>query len=156
MNYIDPETGEEKVAPYLEGTTMGDYIKSVNYADEAIGELITKLDEEGLLEDTVIVIYGDHDSKLKKSEYVRLYNYDPVTDSIKDETSEDYKAVDYYTYELNRKVPLIIWSKDNKTEIKVDKVMGMYDVQPTLGNLFNFYNPYEYFNSLNNRIFLSK
>ena len=149
MNYIDSETGEEKIAPYLDGTTMGDYLNSVNYADSAIGELLERLDTEGLLEDTVIVIYGDHDSKLKKAEYNRLYNYDPVTDSIKDKSSEDYIKVDYYSYEINRSVPLIIWSKDNKKEVKIDKVMGMYDVQPTLGNMFNFYNPF----ALGNDIF---
>ena len=142
MPYIDPETNEEKRAPYLEGTTMGDYIKSVNYADKALGHLIEGLDEKGLLEDTVIVIYGDHDSKIKKNQYVRLYNYDPVTDSIKDKDSEDYIPVDYYSYEINRKVPFIIWTKNNRVTLKVDEVMGMYDAQPTLGNMLNFNNPY--------------
>ena len=33
------------------------------------------LDEEGLLDNTVILIYGDHDNKLKKSEYNKFYNY---------------------------------------------------------------------------------
>ena len=142
MKYNDPVTGEEKVAPYLEGTTIGDYIKSVNYADAAIGELINRLDEENILDDTVIVIYGDHDAKLKKSEYNRYYNYDPVKDEIKDKTDESYVVVDDYTYELNREVPFIIWTKNNQYSMKVDKVMGMYDVQPTLANMFNFHNPY--------------
>ena len=142
MHYIDPETGEEKQAPYLTGTTMGDYIRSVNYADNALGQLMNSLDEKGLLEDTVILIYGDHDSKLKKSEYVRLYNYDPITDSIKDKEDETYKEVDYYSYEINRKVPFIIWTKNNRVTTTVSEVTGMYDAQPTLGNMFNFYNPY--------------
>ena len=142
MHYNDPETGEEKIADYLEGTTIGDYIKSANYADAAIGEFINGLDEAGILDDTVIVIYGDHDAKIKASEYVRYYNYDPVTDEIKDSESEDYKMIDYYTYELNRAVPFIIWTKNNQYSMNVTEVMGMYDVQPTLGNMFNFYNPY--------------
>lgn len=149
MPYIDPETGENKIAPYLEGTTMGDYIKSVNYADKAIGQLMDGLDEAGLLDDTVIVIYGDHDSKLKKTEYARLYNYDPVTDDIKSKDSENYVNVDYYTYELNRKVPLIIWTKENRITTEITQAMGMYDVQPTLGNMFNFHNRY----ALGNDIF---
>lgn len=141
MHYTD-EFGEEKTAPYLEGTTMGDYIRSVNYADNAIGQLMNDLDERGLLENTVILIYGDHDSKLKKSEYVRLYNYDPQTDSIKDKDSEDYVNVDYYSYEINRKVPFIIWTKNNRVTQTISEVMGMYDVQPTIGNMFNFNNPF--------------
>lgn len=141
MKYID-QNGEEKVAPYLEGTMLGSYIKAVNYADQAIGQLINDLDEAGLLDDTVIVIYGDHDSKIKKSEYVKFYNYVPETDSILNKEDPNYKAVDYYSYEINRAVPFIIWHKNDKKSVKVDTVMGMYDVMPTLGNMLNFYNPY--------------
>jgi phosphoglycerol transferase MdoB-like AlkP superfamily enzyme len=142
MHYTDPTTGEKKTAPYLEGTTMGDYIKSANYADAALGEFINQLDADGILDDTVIVIYGDHDAKLKKSEYVTYYNYDPVTQSLKDKEAEDYVDVDYYSYELNRSVPFIIWTKDQGYNLEVNQVMGMYDAQPTLGNMLNFYNPY--------------
>lgn len=49
---------------YLNNTTMGNYLRSVHYADSAIGEFIDNLDKEGLLENTVLVIYGDHDARL--------------------------------------------------------------------------------------------
>ncbi len=133
---------EEKEAPYMEGTKLGNYFKSVHYADEAIGQLIDDLDNEGLLDDTIIVIYGDHDAKLKKSEYVRLYNYDHETDTVLDENDPNYVPVDYYSYELNRKVPFIIWSKDNKLSKEVTEVMGMYDALPTLGNMIGFKSDY--------------
>lgn len=141
---IDEETGEHITvsAPFMEGTTLGDYFKTVHYADEAIGEFIAELDEAGLLENTIIVIYGDHDAKIKKSEYLYYYNYDPYTDSVIEEDNPDYKDMDYYAYELNRKVPFIIWSKDKKVQGEVTKVMGMYDVSPTLGNMLGFYNEY--------------
>lgn len=145
---LNEETNETEIvsAPYMEGTVLGDYLKTVHYADEALGEFINGLDEKGLLENTVIVIYGDHDAKIKRSEYKRFYNYDPYTDSIKSKDDESYVDVDPYFYELNRKVPLIIWTKDKdlqkKINVKIDKVMGMYDVLPTLGNMFNFDNKY--------------
>jgi len=140
--YIDPVTKEEVSAPYLEGTTMGSYIKSVHYADEAIGEFLEELDKEGILDNTVVVIYGDHDAKLKKSEFNRYYNYDPYNDEIKDKDSEDYIKIDSYTYELNRKTPFIIWTKDKKFGVKINEVMGMYDCLPTLGNMFGFSSKY--------------
>lgn len=148
---LNEETGqmEEVIAPYMEGTKLGNYFKSVHYADEALGQFINDMDQEGLLEDTVIVIYGDHDAKLKKSEYVRFYNYDPETDSIRDSDDPNYVDVDYYSYELNRKVPLIIWSKNQKLQTEVTKVMGMYDILPTVGNMFGFESPY----ALGNDIF---
>ena len=141
---INEETGEKETvsAPFLEGTTLGDYFKTVHYADSAIGQFIDDLDEAGLLDNTVIVIYGDHDAKIKKSEYLYYYNYDPYTDSVLDEDDPNYKDMDYYDYELNRKVPFIIWTKDKKVQGEVTDAMGMYDASPTLGNMLGFYNEY--------------
>lgn len=141
---LNEETGEleEKVAPYMEGTKLGYYFKSAHYADEALGEFITNLDEQGLLENTVLVIYGDHDAKLKKTEYKRFYNYDPKTDDLISEDDPNYVDVDYYSYELNRSVPLIIWTKDHKYQEEIDTSMGMIDVLPTLGNMLGIRNEY--------------
>lgn len=138
---VDYET-EHDTYPYLEGTTLGNYFKSVNYADEALGAFLENLDTEGLLDNTVIVIYGDHDAKIKKSEYEYFYNYDPVTGEMLTRDDPDYHDVDYYEYELNRKVPFIIWTKDQQFGVEVEEVMGMYDVLPTLGNMFGFKSEY--------------
>ena len=116
------------------------FSQSVDY--EALGEFINKLDEKGLLDNTVVVIYGDHDARLPKKDYNRLYNYDKTTDSVKDEDSEGYVNFDSYQYELNRKVPFIIWTKDKKYNVEVKNVMGMYDAMPTLGNMLGFSNKY--------------
>ena len=141
---INPETNEKEVetAPYLEGTVLGNYFKSVHYADEALGQLIKDMDKEGLLENTVIVIYGDHDAKIKKSEYEYYYNYDFKTDTVLNKDNPNYHEITDYEYEINRKVPLIIWSKNDNRKVKYDKIGGMIDVQPTLGNMFGFENEY--------------
>lgn len=142
--YIE-ETGlyEEVSAPFLEGTKLGSYFKSVHYADEAIGQLMADLDEQGLLDNTVIVIYGDHDAKIKEEEYEYYYNYNPFTEETLTEDDEGYIPVDDFYYNLNRKVPFIIWSKDGGYEpTEITQVMGMYDVQPTLGNMLGFENKY--------------
>jgi len=141
-------TNEEDITelvsvPYMEGTKLGNYLKATHYADEALGQFIQDLDNEGLLENTVIIIYGDHDARLPKKDYIKLYNYDPYNDEVIDKDDEMYVPVDYYTYELNRKVPFIIWTKDKKIRKEVDLVMGMYDILPTLGNMFGFHSPYQ-------------
>lgn len=140
---VDEKTGEINIETYdyLEGTVLGNYFKSVHYADEAIGQLIKDMDKEGLLDNTVIVIYGDHDAKIKKSEYEYYYNYDFKTGKVLDKDDPNYHEVTDYEYEVNRRVPFIIWSK-NGINVKSDKVGGMIDVMPTLGNLFGFYNEY--------------
>lgn len=144
LTYINPVTKKEskKNYPFLEGRVLGNYFKSVNYADSALENLIEDLDKEGLLDNTVIIIYGDHDAKIKKSEYEYFYNYDPVSGKMLGSDDPDYHKVDYYEYELNRKVPFIIWTKDQEFNVIIDKVMGMYDVLPTLGNMFGFKSDY--------------
>jgi phosphoglycerol transferase MdoB-like AlkP superfamily enzyme len=143
--FINPETGleEEVTYPYMEGTKLGNYFKSVHYADYALGIFFDLLEENGLLENTVIILYGDHDARLPKKDYVRLYNYDKENDDVLDKDDPNYIPYGEYQYELNRKTPLIIYSKDRESKSeKVSYIMGMYDVQPTIGNMFGFKNEY--------------
>lgn len=127
---------------YLSDKTMGRYLKSVHYMDSAIGQFISDMDEEGLLDNTIIVIYGDHDAKLFKKQFEYLYNYDIVNDKLYHETDPEYVEFNDYDYILNKKVPFIIWSKDLPQGITVDTPMGMIDVSMTLGNMLGIYNKY--------------
>ena len=136
------EKGEEVTYPYLEGTKLGNYIKSAHYADKALGEFLDSLEKEGILDNTVIVLYGDHDNRLSKKEYIRMRNYDKENDAILDEEDERYQLFDEYDYEINRRVPFIIYDKNNPIKQTYSYTMGMYDVLPTLGNMFGFYNKY--------------
>lgn len=128
---------------YLNNTTMGNYLRSVHYADSAIGEFIDSLDKEGLLENTILVIYGDHDARLDFEDFNLLYNYDPITDTIKTENDEGYIPYTKYNYELDRKVPFIIWTKDQNYNLNVNTPMGMIDVLPTLGNMIGIHSDYQ-------------
>lgn len=134
--------GEDVVRDYLEGKTMGNYIKAVNYMDEAIGQFINDMDEAGLLENTVIVIYGDHDARLGKKQFEYMYNYDPISDRVLNERDDNYVEFNDYDYELSKKVPFIIWTKDTQFELDVDTPMGMIDAGVTLGNMLGIYNKY--------------
>ncbi len=150
-DYLVDIKGETENIPYLEGTKIGNYLKCVNYADSAIGEFINELDENGVLDDTVIVIYGDHDSKIKKSEFEKLY-YSEYIDDVSINPDKNIDVVDDFNYEINRKVPFIIWTKDmagSEYNEEISKVMGMIDVMPTLGNMFGVKNEF----ALGNDIF---
>ncbi|MBR2708570.1 MAG: LTA synthase family protein [Bacilli bacterium] len=142
----DETSGEETevINNYLKDTTLGKYFTTAHYADEALGEFIEELDEASLLDDLVIVIYGDHDAKIKRGEYDYYYNYNPETDSKRSTDDPEYKEFTKYDYELNRKVPFIIWTKDEELKKKINKeittVTGMYDVFPTLSNMFGVKN----------------
>jgi phosphoglycerol transferase MdoB-like AlkP superfamily enzyme len=44
----------------LDEGLLGDYLRSIRYADEQIGSFISGLAAEGLLDESLLVIYGDH------------------------------------------------------------------------------------------------
>ena len=56
---INPDTGKEETVtyPYMEDTKLGNYFKSVHYADEQLGMFINMLEEEGIMDNTVLVLY---------------------------------------------------------------------------------------------------
>lgn len=87
--------------------------------DKAVGEIINKLQEAGKLEDTVIVISGDH------------YPYGLTLDEI-NEISTYERDNTFEKYHM----PFLIWSGSMKEPIKVDKVGSSLDILPTVLNLF--------------------
>lgn len=50
----------------LEGTQLGDYLHAVHYFDQAFGAFLDELRETGLLDESIIVMYGDHQAFLGK------------------------------------------------------------------------------------------
>lgn len=128
--------GEQVVRDYLSGTTLGNYFRSVHYMDQALEQFLSDLDTEGLLDNMVIIIYGDHDSRISSKNYNLMYNYDPYTDSVKEEGDEGYIDYNEYEYRLDKNVPFIIWTKDNTYTEEVTTVTGMIDAYPIIENLF--------------------
>ena len=154
------DSGKSVVTNYLDGTPVGNYILSSHNADLSLGEFIDYVNESDYFNDTIFVFYGDHDARLSRSEINYLYNYNPEDGSTYDEKDDEYVSYDAFDHELNKKTPLIIWSKDKSVREKINKTvsytMGMYDVMPTIGNMFGFKNPFalghDIFNIKNNNI----
>lgn len=99
------------------------YIAGQMEFDKAVEYLINELDKNGVLEDTVIVISGDHyPYGLTVSETEELYGGDI------DENFELYHST------------LIVWNSEMET-VHVDKYCSSLDILPTLANLFDL--PYD-------------
>ena len=143
--YTDDD-GNEKTTDYLKGTTVGNYITSVHYADKAMGHFVDYINNSDHFNNTVFVFYGDHDAKLTRKELDYLYNYNYETGEVYEEGDKGYKEYSYYDHELNKNTPLIIWTKNptlrKKLNKEIDYTMGMYDVMPTLGNMIGVENKY--------------
>lgn len=158
--YEDEETKETLSTCYLCERDIGKYIVSSHYADEALGEFLNYIKESDYFNNTVFVFYGDHDAKMSYKDMNYLYNYDYLTGELKNEDDESYIDYDSYDHYLNKKTPLIIWTKNKelskKLTGKVNTIMGMYDAAPTLYNMLGIENKYvlghDIFNIKNNNI----
>ena len=144
----DPETGEVETITddYLEGRELGDYLRSAHYADMALGTFFEYVENSPYYENTVFVLYGDHDARINKDDYRYYYNYDVTTGTVYEEGDPNYVNYDNFANEMNKKTPLVIWTKNQKVAKKIKRentnVIGMYDITPTLGNMMNFENKY--------------
>ena len=106
-----------KSLPYSEKAKS--YLAANIELDKAVGKLLERLEEAGKLEDTVIVISGDH------------YPYGLTLDEI-NELSRFKRDDTFEKYHM----PLLIWSGSMKEPIKVDKIGSSLDILPTVLNLF--------------------
>lgn len=147
---------ETKNIDYLTGTTIGNYIISSHSADVDLGIFIDKINESECFNNTIFVFYGDHDARLSKEQFNYFYNYDPIKQDLLNEEDKNYYDYNDYEHFLNKKTPLIIWSKNENVRKlikgKINYPMGMIDVMPTIGNMIGIHNKY----ALGNDIFSIK
>ena len=145
-DYYTNDLGESTSSCYLCNRDIGKYIISSNYADEALGEFLTYIKDSEKFNNTVFVFYGDHDAKMSYKDMNYLYNYDYLTGEVKSEEIDGYVEYDSFDHQLNKKTPLILWTKNKnlskKLKGEVDTVMGMYDAAPTLYNMLDIENDY--------------
>lgn len=97
--------------------TMNYYRATQVELDQMVGLLFTDLENKGLLDDTVILLSGDH------------YPY-----TMPQEIFEQYSGLD--EVHLKQKGNLYIWSSDHEPEIMSD-LSTSFDILPTLNALFN-------------------
>ncbi len=98
------------------------YLACVSYIDAQIGKMINALDEAGLRDNTIIMVWSDHGWHLGD---MGIWG----------------KATNY---EIGTRVPLIVWTPDMKKEIrgtKSDALVELVDMYPTLSELANLEKP---------------
>ena len=106
----------------LEGTLLGNYLQSVHYFDSAFGEFIDRLRESGILDKSVIALYGDHQAFLGKlPELARLLGF--AGDS------------EYGHLLVRKKVPLIVRLPHGEGRGVRRVTGGHLDIAPTLLSL---------------------
>jgi Phosphoglycerol transferase and related proteins, alkaline phosphatase superfamily len=107
----------------LEGTLVGDYIRSQNYADYALGQFIDDLKSSGLWDDSVVLLYGDHQGISK------FLIDDKEKEYLKNILGKDYD----YTEVLN--IPLIMHAPGVTYPSEIKTTGAQVDIMPTVANL---------------------
>ena len=100
-------------------TFFGNYLESINYADYAFGIFIEELKKAELYDDTIILIYGDHNG-------IDMYN-EEMLDFLKqinpNITDVDIK-LNYIRVACGMKIPGI-------ENLKIEKPVSKLDIKPT-------------------------
>lgn len=123
MPYDLPEKYRElKLDSELDETLFGGYLQSVHYMDQAIGQFLDDLEANGLLEDSLIVLYGDHDGLFEKDKKLleTYWEGGPISES---------RWIDEYV-----PVPFLIYHPDIEGK-EIETVGGQIDVLPTIGSI---------------------
>lgn len=118
--YGIPKSGP--IGPKLARTLIHGYLACTSYVDAQIGKMLAALDEAGIRDNTMIVVWGDHGWHLGD---MGVWG----------------KATNY---EIAARVPLIAWSPDmpdEKRGSKTDALVELVDLYPTLCELANIPQP---------------
>jgi phosphoglycerol transferase MdoB-like AlkP superfamily enzyme len=96
------------------------YLAAAKNLDEGIGLMMDRFEEQGILEDTVFVLFSDH------------YSYGMYHDIIWSYYTE-------YAGDFHRihNVPFMIWTPGMEDGEMVENACSQFEVLPTVANLFN-------------------
>ncbi|EPY6470488.1 LTA synthase family protein [Clostridium sporogenes] len=128
--------GEFNVGKY-EGSFLGNYLKGIHYTDAQLGMFLENLEKEGYLDNSIVVIYGDHNA-ISKNYIQELYDF------VGEKSPNDLKW-----YEL-QKVPMMIHFPQDQNKGVNHTYGGQIDLYPTLANLYNLPRKYMLGNDLLN------
>ena len=100
---------------------MGDYLQSVHYVDAALGELVERMKAEGLWDNTIFLLYGDHDNSIKEWELYEKFLGKPLN------VLEQQMIL--------KQVPFIVHLPNDDHAGTYTNVGGQLDITPTILHL---------------------
>ncbi|QCT04689.1 sulfatase [Paenibacillus algicola] len=121
--YTIPEEKHQMELPErYEDTFVGDYIRSQNYADYALGQFMEQLKQDGIWEDSLIIVYGDHLG-------LPIYSLDPDDKQL----MREILGREYVTADMIN-IPFMIYGEGIEPGV-APQIGGQIDILPTVANL---------------------
>jgi len=112
----------------LEGTLLGDYLHTANYFDRALGQFVERLRTDGILDRTVLVIYGDHKGAI---------GAEPELPALLGYSADDR----FHHLLVMKKIPLVIRLPHGEHAGARSVAGGHVDIAPTLLGLLGVDDP---------------
>jgi phosphoglycerol transferase MdoB-like AlkP superfamily enzyme len=104
-------------------TNTGKYLQAQSYADQQFGWFLDQLEVSGLLDDSVVIVYGDHFG-------LRFDNDTYLDQQVRQQVFRHaYNRADFYNVPLALRLPGVKAKKD-------PDVIGQVDIMPTVADLF--------------------
>jgi len=121
MDFLDtPSPTEGALTEQQQRLLKHGYYASVSFVDAQVGRLMDALDEQGLREDTIVILWGDHGWKL----------------------GEHRSWCKQTNYEDDTRVPLIVSAPGYKAKgRKCEALVEFVDIYPTLCDLSGLHTP---------------
>lgn len=106
-----------------QGSHAGNYLQAINYTDQALGHFIDRLKAEGILDNSILLIYGDHTGVYRQDLGVPelVGNFDPMDE------------VTWMPFE--RRVPMIIRLPNGEHAGVQKQLASEVDIGPTILDL---------------------
>lgn len=119
-----PESKYKMTLPErFEGTLVGNYVRAQNYADFALGQFIEELKANGVWDNSLIVLYGDHRGL-------------PIFSLKEDDQALMEEILNHeYTERDLINIPLIIALEGITSPVVKEQLGGQVDILPTVSNL---------------------
>lgn len=116
-----PEKYQElKLDTSLVASKLGGYFESIHYTDREIGRFLENLEKNQLIDNTVIVIYGDHTG-------VHKYYNDEI---------QQLEPSQKWWLDSSKRIPFIIYYKELKGQ-ELEVTGGQIDIMPTIAYLLD-------------------
>jgi lipoteichoic acid synthase len=112
----------------VEGTLLGDYLQTIHHFDTAFGALIAQLESNGLLDESVVVVYGDHKSDVGgPTALAPLLLHRPALPPA--------QGIDYEAWQAQHRLPLLIHLPHDASAGVRSMSGGHLDIAPTVLSL---------------------
>ena len=114
---------QEDMAGYEE-EVFRNYLISCNFVDYAFGKFIENLEETGLLEESILVVYGDHGAGLTSTKEIK---------QLYEENGIEYTEFENYIKDVHIPFGLKIPGVDEN--LTLEKAVSKIDIKPTILDL---------------------